>query len=288
VRVLAPRTGPEPPCDPDVTWLPGGDAFGWPGVLARLKERRRRVFGIVRFVISARRELERCADAERVVAHFVVPCAWPIASHRPRPPLEVVAHGSDVRLIERLPRLVRRWIAKSLVGSDVRCVSNELRDRLERALAPLPGVRWHIAPPPLELATAPSRAAARAALGVDIGARLFVVVARLVSSKRVEVALRSARLVPEALVVVVGDGPDRARLERSFPSVHFVGRVARTNALSWIAAADVLLSASLLEGAPSAVREARALGTSVVALAAGDLGAWSRHDPGLCVLEGFA
>jgi glycosyltransferase involved in cell wall biosynthesis len=256
-------------------------------VLERLRERPLRVFGVLRFVVAARRELATLG-ASHVVAHFVVPCAWPIAAYTPHARLEVVAHGSDVRLIERLPRPLRRLVARGLSGAEVRCVSDELRERLERALAPLRDVHFHVEPSPLELAAAPTRAEARATLGVDPGARLFVVVARLIPSKRADVALRAAALVPGARVVVVGDGPERVRLERSFPAARFVGRVARTDALRWIAAADVLVSASTLEGAPSVVREARALGTRVVALAAGDLDAWSRYDAGLHVLEARA
>jgi len=282
VRVLAPRTSVEPGLDPDVHFLPAGDAFGWPGALARLRERPTRLLGVVRFVLAARRELARRPGA-RVVAHFVVPCAWPIALGRAR--LEVVAHGSDVRLIERLPAPLRRLIARALTGADVRCVSEELRARLERALAPLRAARVRVEPAALELCQATTRSEARALLGVDAATRLLVVVARLVPSKRVEVALRAAALVPGALAVVVGDGPERARLEREFPGVRCVGHVPRSQALRWIAAADLLLSASTLEGAPSVVREARALGTPVVTLGAGDLRAWSGRDPGLHVLE---
>lgn len=283
VIVLAPRTSREPSDDPDVHWLPAGDAFGWPGALARLRERPSRLLGVVRFVVAARRELARRPGVEHVIAHFVVPCAWPIASGRAR--LEVVAHGSDVRLIERLPAPLRRLIARSLAGAEVRCVSEELRARLERALAPLPLARVRVEPIALELGTVETRREARATLGVNAETRLFVIVARLIAEKRVAVALRAAALVPGALAVVVGDGPERARLEREFPGVRFVGRAPRAEALRWIAAADLLLSASILEGAPSVVREARALGTRVVALAAGDVRAWSGRDPGLHVLE---
>jgi glycosyltransferase involved in cell wall biosynthesis len=285
VIVLAPRTSAEPSVDPDVHFLPAGDAFGWPGALARLRERPARLLGVVRFVMAARRELARRPD-ERVVAHFVVPCAWPIASGREQ--LEVVAHGSDVRLIERLPAPLRRLIARALAGAEVRCVSDELRVRLERALAPLRAAQLRVEAAALDLGPAPTRGEARAALGVDVATRLIVLVARLISSKRVEVALRAAALVPGALAVVVGDGPERARFEREFPRVRCVGRVSRPEALRWIAAADLLLSASTLEGAPSVVREARALGTRVVTLAAGDLRAWAGRDPGLHVLEAGA
>jgi teichuronic acid biosynthesis glycosyltransferase TuaC len=45
-----------------------------------------------------------------------------------------------------------------------------------------------------------------------------------------------------------------------------------------------LLSTSAHEGAPSVVREARALGVPVVAVAAGDLAEWAKADPGIVVL----
>jgi glycosyltransferase involved in cell wall biosynthesis len=66
--------------------------------------------------------------------------------------------------------------------------------------------------------------------------------------------------------------------------VRFLGQLGRSQTLTWIAAADLVLTASLDEGAPTVVREARALGTPVVARAAGDLVEWARRDPGLVVL----
>jgi glycosyltransferase involved in cell wall biosynthesis len=129
------------------------------------------------------------------------------------------------------------------------------------------------------------RRAARRELGVAETERLLVVAGRLVTGKRARVALGAARLVPRARVVVVGDGPERAALEREFPDTCFVGRVSRARALVWLAAADALVVASREEGAPSVVREARALGTPVVALPAGDLAMWQRNDAGLIVVS---
>lgn len=286
VTVLAPRVGESTGLEqPDVVRLPAHGAFGWPGALARLRERPLRWFGVVRFVLAARRELARLGDTDRVVAHFILPCAWPIASRRGLRRLEVVAHGSDVRLLGRLPAALRRHIARRLAGADVRCASEDLRRRLTAALGPLPHSTVRVEAPALELPYVPTREQARSELGIGAHERVLVIVGRLVSGKRVEVALRAASLLPRARTVVVGDGPERSELERQFPGAVFVGRVTRRAALGWIAAADVLLSASVLEGAPSVVREARAVGTPVVALAAGDLAAWSERDPGLCVFE---
>ena len=46
----------------------------------------------------------------------------------------------------------------------------------------------------------------------------------------------------------------------------------------WIRASDLVVSASREEGAPTVVREARALGTPVVTTAAGDLVKWAELD----------
>jgi len=268
----------------EVRWLPAGDAFGWPGALARVARRPWRLAGATRFVLAARRQLRAFTDVERIVAHFLVPSAFPVAAFTPRPALEVVVHGSDLGVVERLPAAVRRRIAASLASSELRCVSEELRARLGEALGPELARGARVQPSPLELGASLGRGAARRLLDVEKEARLVVIVGRLVASKRCEQALRAATLVPRARVVVVGDGPERRRLERRFPDAHFTGQVPRTQALAWLAAADVLLSASEREGAPSVVREARALGTHVVTVAAGDLELWSERDAGLTVV----
>jgi glycosyltransferase involved in cell wall biosynthesis len=80
---------------------------------------------------------------------------------------------------------------------------------------------------------------------------------------------------------VIGGGPLLAELRARFPRVRFTGELSRSQSLEWIAAANVLVSASVLEGAPTVVREARALGVPVVACPAGDLRLWAESDPGL-------
>jgi len=290
VSVLAPSVvgqrapGAERRDGVEVRWLPAGDAFGAPGAWVRLRERPVRMLGALRFARAARRELLK-SNAARVVAHFLVPSAWPIARGL-RVPLEVVVHGSDLALVETLPHWVRAGIAKHLAHATLRCVSAELRERLGCALGAQLAERARVEPSPLELDPVPDRRAARLILGIAPDARLVVVVGRLVETKRARVALAAAGLVPGAELVVVGDGPERCELERAFPDARFLGAVERPRALAWLSAADVLLSASEREGAPSVVREARALGTRVVALPAGDLEAWSRSDHGLTVLTG--
>ena len=218
---------------------------------------------------------------------FLLPTGFPVlfGSNWAGAELTLVAHGSDARLLARLPAaLGRRLVLGLCTNARVRCVSHELFRLLEQIAGQTLEGRLAVAPAPIDVSTAPTRSEARTRLGVPDDARLIVIVSRLIASKRIDDALAAAALLSGAAVVVVGDGPELARLTSAHPKARFVGRVAREHALAWISAADALLSASRLEGAPSAVREARALGVPVVASAAGDLAEWAERDPELWVV----
>jgi teichuronic acid biosynthesis glycosyltransferase TuaC len=263
---------------------PGDDAFGFPGALARIRARPVRALGALRFALRAARHLRRAAQLDRVIAHWLVPSAVPIALLQ-RAPLEVVVHGSDVALLERLPRPVARLVVWLLVrrGANFRCVSHDLRNRLIRLSGAALAALARVEPCAVDLSAAPTREQARARLGIGVQVGLAVVVGRLVPGKRVQRAISAASLLPVE-VVVVGDGPELAAAKLRFPGVRFAGQLPRPECLAWIAAADLLISASRHEGAPTVLREARALGVPVVACAAGDLELWAETDPGVCVV----
>lgn len=285
VVVLAPAPVARTETDPtglSVEWIDDRGACGWPGVLARLRADPLRSVGLARFAGVAAWRL-RAGHFDRVIAHWLVPCAVPIALAG-RAPLEAVAHGSDVRLLLAMPAL-RRLVIGSLVvrRAHVRFVSHALRDALlarDRRLEPLSSVQAS----PIDVAGAPDRASARSLLAVG-DARLAVIVSRLVPAKRVDVALGAAGVIPATRVVVIGDGPERGALERAFPAATFTGQLPHADALMWISAADVVLCASREEGAPTVVREARALGVPVVAAPAGDVALWAAADPGISVVR---
>jgi teichuronic acid biosynthesis glycosyltransferase TuaC len=260
---------------------PGG-AFGWPGAAARIRERPARVWEAVRWVTAARRQLASLG-ADRVVAHWAIPSAFPIATPSrgllatatPQwAELEIVSHGGDVRLLCALPAIARRHIVRSLASAarPWSFVSQALLDDLTASLdaetrSALERVAT-IRPAPIELPDVSVRAAElRKAFA---GSRLAVCVGRLVATKRFEravvyVADRADQ--KRCSLVVVGDGPERGTLERFARTrgvdARFVGAVGRSEALAWIRAADVLLHASEAEGLSTVVREAEALGTRV-------------------------
>lgn len=292
VTVLAPGVNRPSLWGERVVSLDGAQAFGFPGALERLRRRPWRVFEAARFCWSATRWLQRAAPS-RVVAHFLLPCGFPIATRglAGGAELEVVVHGSDARLFARLPA-GHGLIGAELLRADARLrfVSTELH---ELVLGSLPAAqrarlepRARVAAAALDVAGVPSRAAARELVGVAPHSKVAVIVARLIAGKRVEVALEACTRVKQLRTFVIGDGPELEHLRQRFAgtAVSFVGHLERPLALTYISAADVLVSASLNEGAPSVVREARALGTQVVCLVAGDVRQWAESDSGLFVV----
>jgi len=270
--------------------------FGWPGTLTRLKERPWRAVGLLPFVRAARNQLKVAGPFDRLLAHWLLPGFWPICCDFDAE-THVVAHGTDVGVLERLPTALQRSVVSALCRDNVavRCVSRDLSARLSHLSAKLATgkLRIAVAPSPLEVPNLPSRAELQRELCLD-GAPVVVVVGRAVKDKRIDLAisaiLSASSLIPPAItptIVVVGDGPERAAWMRRFPAVRWLGQLGRFDALRYIRAAHLLVSASEHEGAPSVIREARILGTEVVAAKAGDLADLCALDQGLHVITNF-
>lgn len=248
-----------------VVRLPHGDALGWPGAATRIRARPTRALGLAGYLVGARRAVASLAP-DAVVAHWALPCALAVAAVSPAD-LTIVSHGADVRLLNGLPRPLRDRLVTRLARACYRwrfvseALYRELRLGPEAARFLAPKVA--ILPSPIEL---PPLAPAQKSAGV---APLFVSVGRLVASKNVHHALeyvahthgRAARLV------IVGDGPERAALERRAAELgvdaQFVGLLPRPQALRWISDAGALLMTSTSEGLSTVVREAESLGTPV-------------------------
>jgi glycosyltransferase involved in cell wall biosynthesis len=213
-------------------------------------------------------------DVDFVVAHWAIPCGWPIAAAA-RCPVDLVSHGQDVRWLARLPQPARGWVFAALLANarSWSFASASLRDELlacapKRLQSRVKGVAT-VAAPPMEM---PDVAAAAAALRRSLGRqRIAVAVGRLVAGKQVDRAMAFVAASAEFdRLVIVGDGPERARLERLAINMgvdaHFVGMVDRLEAVTWIGAADALVHASRAEGLSTVIREAEALGTRVIRL----------------------
>lgn len=252
-----------------------GGAFGWPGVAARVREKPARALDAARWTIGARRRVTRL-DVDRVVAHWAVPCAWPVAGAS-RAELHVVSHGGDVRLLLGLPAALRERLVRAIAtrARQWRFVSDALRDNLAasvtRATRDALEAIESVHPAAIELPDV-SGAIARRRRNLA-GARVAVSVGRLVPGKRVDRAIEHvARARDVDALVVVGDGPERRKLEALARArgvdARFVGLVPRTDALAWMGAANHVLFTSEAEGASTVLRECEALGTKVVVVGA--------------------
>ncbi len=122
-------------------------------------------------------------------------------------------------------------------------------------------------------------AAVRAELGIPAGVPVAGILAALRPEKNHALFLRAARNLladlPEARFLIIGDGPERGRLELLAAdlgiarSVRFLGN--RTDVPEVLAAIDVVALCSHVEASPVSVLEALACGRPVVATNVGSL-----------------
>lgn len=256
--------------------VPGG-AFGWPGVAARVAARPWRIAEAGTWLGRAALSL-RAVGPQRVIAHWAIPSAFPVARAVPNAELEVVSHGGDVRLLAALPEHPRERLVRSIArrAHTWRFVSATLRDQLLHALCDdaRAEVERIATVRPCVLTMPDVRdEAARRRRDFD-GRKLYVCAGRLVASKRVDKVIdyvasskgdRKGRVL-----VIVGDGPERARLEhlahRWGMDVRFVGTRSRHDTLAWLGAADEIVHASMAEGLSTVIREAEHLGVPLTTL----------------------
>jgi glycosyltransferase involved in cell wall biosynthesis len=103
----------------------------------------------------------------------------------------------------------------------------------------------------------------------------FVFAGRLVRAKNLPIAISALREVPGASLVLIGDGPERAAVERAISEsgvgdrVSLKGALPRSQAIEWLRAADAAVLSSDYENFPHAAVEALAAGTPVIATSVG-------------------
>jgi glycosyltransferase involved in cell wall biosynthesis len=115
--------------------------------------------------------------------------------------------------------------------------------------------------------------ALRAAWGVKPGDPVLLYVGRLAAEKNVPLAFRTydavRSRVPGARMVVVGDGPLRARLQQQTPDAIFVGQQSGTALAQHYASSDIFLFPSSTETFGNVTLEALASALLVVAFRSG-------------------
>lgn len=165
--------------------------------------------------------------------------------------------------------LALAWERRAAPWGTILCVSEA-----ERAQGEEHGIRgdWRVIPNGVDLdewrvASMEERSAARRSLELE-DRPTVVCIGRLCRQKGQDVLLEAwpevVARVPDAQLVLVGDGPDADALQAAASSsVKLVGR--RSDVGTWLAAADVVAQPSRWEGMAIGMLEAMAKGRSIVA-----------------------
>lgn len=161
--------------------------------------------------------------------------------------------------------ILRRWDRRASRNVDVYVANSAyIADRIERAY----GRSATVVHPPIDIERFP--------LSVEPRCDPFLVAGRLVSYKRVDIAVRAATSADVALTVA-GSGPETATLRRSAgPSVRFVDAPSDDELVELLQRARAVLHPGI-EDFGMLLVEAQACGTPVIARGAG--GALETVDP---------
>ena len=193
----------------------------------------------------------RPGAVDRLVVSELLPwgtVAWIVQMLR-RTPYVVVCHGLDLERARRVPR--KRWLARRVLAGASRVIANSRATNRRVVACGAPPERVTVIAPPLTdalLRVMPSdRAAFRSVQDIPLRAPLILTVGRLVARKGFDTVIDAMatviRTLPNARLVVVGDGPERATLEArariaGIPC-HFVGSADDATLASWYEACDV-------------------------------------------------
>lgn len=201
------------------------------------------------------------------------------------PPYVVLCHGFDLLSAQRVQR--KRQLAQRILHHAERIIANSA---YTASLARTYGVlsdRITVVPPPMGVTPDDARSAAvpdvRAEAGLD-GSRIVLTVARLVARKGMDDLIHTMAIVtrtfPRAVLVVVGDGPERPALESLAQHirlrVRFTGAVDDRTLAAWYTACECFAllphlgpSSDDVEGFGIVFLEAAAFGKPVVATRSG-------------------
>jgi glycosyltransferase involved in cell wall biosynthesis len=161
-------------------------------------------------------------------------------------------------LHRRAARHVALWQGAADQLADIYRLS---RDRIDIIPNAVPSGRW-------PRATEADCLEARLKLNVPEGRPCLAFVGALSPEKDIDAVIELVRVIPGAVVLIVGTGPERARLEARAAAIdpariRFLGSIS--NPWPVYAAANLLLLPSLSEGMPGVVIEAGLVGTASVA-----------------------
>ena len=228
---------------------------------------------------------------DAVESHWLLPCGLLACAALPGLPHRAHVHGGDLFLLARLP-----WgdsMARVLCRSRPKLVfaSTSLRDGFSALAGTSPetlGAECRIEPAPFDAAVFHRRSdeeRSRLQLSLGLTPPTLLAAGRLVPIKGFDAlvtALGQIPLTSRPVLVIAGEGPERARLAKlareAGVRMQLVGLLGQRALAERMAAADLFvhpcrtLANGRSEGMPLVVREALVCGLPVIASASGGLG----------------
>lgn len=224
-------------------------------------------------MIGFMRGLKKSGYDQVLVSHLlpVGTAAW-IANKLGGLPYSVIVHGLDLRLAQSTSR--KTWLAKKILKGAQNVIANS-RAIAAEINAFEPSIYPKVVTPGSEPMTIPTRADARRVIGLAENAYVLLAVSRHVQRKGLDRLVECLGFLPkEVSLVIIGDGPDRARIEtfawRFRDRVRLLTTATDLERNLWYAAADVFVlpvreELADVEGFGIVFLEAAAAGLPVIA-----------------------
>lgn len=184
-------------------------------------------------------------------------------------PFSVKARGADIDYWpERSRAIAAQVVAAGTAANGLLAVSAAMKDHMIALGIEGGKIRVHYTGIDRDRFRLVDKAAAKARLG--IAGPLLITVGHLLERKGQRLAVEALKALPDASLILVGEGEDRGVLERMIRDLDLVGRVRllgnrpHDELPGLIAAADVMVLPTVSEGLANAWVESLACGTPVV------------------------
>lgn len=212
-------------------------------------------------------------DFDLIDAHYYYPdgVAANIIAKKLGKPFVVTARGTDLNLITDYPKPRKLILETAAQAAASIGVCKALMDRLAELGADAGKLNVLRNGVDLKRFQPVDRSKARQELKLPEDRKILLSVGHLIERKGHHIAIEALANVPDALLLIIGEGPEKKNLEALAAAkgvqdrVSFKGQLPNDSLKDWYSASDALVLCSSREGWANVLLEAMACGTPVVA-----------------------